>query len=404
MTPLAPPQSTREGWATHRLLALICAAHFVSHFYIVVLAPVLTLVRADYGVTYTQVGLAFFAFNLISALFQTHAGYLVDRSNAGAVLICGLVIGSIALASAASAGPFWLFVAMFALLGFGNTVYHPADYSLLAQRMPAARMSHAYALHTFAGMAGSAASPVLLLPIATQFGWRTAYFTAAAIGLSVAIVLAIFWRDFAGKAAPAPTSPKADVATPSGRALLFSPPVLVQLGVFTLLALMNAGVQNFSMPALESLRGVPLALSGSALTLYLVLSALGVLVGGYIASRTQRHDIAAVVCLAGFGLSALSLAFVDAGAAVLLFTFAIAGLVGGAIAPSRDMLVRAVTPDGSHGKVFAFVTNGFNIGGIASPLLFGFLLDHGHPQAVFVAAGLFALICVPLVLVGNRRS
>lgn len=402
MTPLAPPQPTAEGWTTHRLLALICAAHFISHFYIVVLAPVLTLVRAEFGVSYTQVGLAFLAFNLVSALLQTHAGYLVDRSNAGAVLIAGLAIGTAALIGAANATSFWAFIAMFALIGVGNTVYHPADYSLLAQRMPAARMSRSYALHTFAGMAGSAASPVLLLPIATQYGWRVAYLTAAGFGLAVAIVLMLCWRDFASGAArpEPPRTPQAE--TQNGRDLLFSPAILVQLAVFTLLALMNAGLQNFSMPALEALRGVPLALSGSALTLYLVLSAVGVLIGGAIAARTARHDIAAVACLTGFGLAALSLAFFDTGAAVLLIIFAIAGLAGGAVAPSRDMLVRAVTPDGSHGKVFAFVTNGFNIGGIVSPLLFGFLLDHGHPQAVFVVAGAMALACVPLVL-GARR-
>ena len=120
-------------------------------------------------------------------------------------------------------------------------------------------------------------------------------------------------------------------------------------------------------------------------------------------SRTARHEWAAGLCLAGFGLAALSLAFVDAGAAVLLAHLRGRGPANGIIAPSRDMLVRAITPDGAHGKVFAFVTNGFNIGGIVSPLLFGALLDHGHPQAVFLVAALFALICVPLVIVGVRR-
>jgi MFS family permease len=394
MTPLA---ETRPGLAAHRLLGLICAAHFISHFYIVILAPVLTLVRADFGVSYTQVGLAFFAFNLTSAIFQTHAGYLVDRSNAGAVLIGGLVIGAAALLGAALFSSFWLFIAMFALLGLGNTVYHPADYALLARHIPSARMSHAYALHTFAGLAGSAAAPIVVIYFATVSGWRSAYLVGAAMGLGVAFILIAFWRDF-GAAAPKPKAAANDNAPTSGRALLFSTPILVQLAVFVLLALMNAGVQNFSMPALESLRGIPLQLSGTALTLYLVLAAIGVLAGGYVAARTQRHEWAAGISLAVFGLSVLSLAFVDAGAAVLLFTFVVAGLCNGFVAPSRDMLVRAVTPDGAHGKVFAFVTNGFNIGGIVSPLLFGALLDHGHPQAVFIVAAAFALLCVPLVI------
>ena len=47
--------------------------------------------------------------------------------------------------------------------------------------------------------------------------------------------------------------------------------------------------------------------------------------------------------------------------------------------PSRDMIVREVTPPGSFGKVFGFVTTGFNIGGVVSPLIFGALMDHGAP-------------------------
>ena len=52
--------------------------------------------------------------------------------------------------------------------------------------------------------------------------------------------------------------------------------------------------------------------------------------------------------------------------------------------PSRDMIVREVTPPGSFGKVFGFVTTGFNIGGIVSPLIFGAVMDHGSPRLVFL--------------------
>ena len=59
------------------------------------------------------------------------------------------------------------------------------------------------------------------------------------------------------------------------------------------------------------------------------------------------------------------------------------GFVNGLMQPSRDMIVRAVTPEGQFGKVFGFVTTGFNIGGIIAPLMFGYVMDAGHPRAVF---------------------
>ena len=44
------------------------------------------------------------------------------------------------------------------------------------------------------------------------------------------------------------------------------------------------------------------------------------------------------------------------------------------------MMVRAVTPPGSFGKVFGFVTTGFNLGGMVAPLIYAWLMDHGEPR------------------------
>src|SRR5690242_10992360 len=142
-----------------RVATLVSAAHFVSHYYILVLPPLFALVRAEFGVSYVELGIALTAFNLISAMMQTPAGFLVDRVSARAMLIGGLMVGAAALVLASLATTFWLFVAAFALLGLGNTVYHPADYTLLSHRVSATRMSHAYSVHTFAGILGSSIAP-----------------------------------------------------------------------------------------------------------------------------------------------------------------------------------------------------------------------------------------------------
>jgi MFS family permease len=80
---------------------------------------------------------------------------------------------------------------------------------------------------------------------------------------------------------------------------------------------------------------------------------------------------------------------------VVAVLFALAGFCSGMVAPSRDMMVRAVTPPGQSGKVFGFVTTGFNIGGVLAPLLFGLVLDLGDPGHVFwMIAGLSALTLI----------
>jgi MFS family permease len=62
------------------------------------------------------------------------------------------------------------------------------------------------------------------------------------------------------------------------------------------------------------------------------------------------------------------------------------------------MIVRSLAPPGSFGKVFGFVTTGFNLGGIVSPLLFGWLMDQGHPRAIFLLGAGCSLLSIPTVL------
>jgi MFS transporter, FSR family, fosmidomycin resistance protein len=388
-----------------RVITLVSAAHFVSHYYILVLPPLFLLVRAEFDVSYVELGVALTAFNVISAAMQTPAGFVVDRVSARAMLVGGLALGAGALALASLAPAFWLVVAMFACLGLANTVYHPADYALLSHRVSAPRMGQAYSIHTFAGILGSAVAPASLLFLAESFGWRGAFLGAAALGFAVAALLVVMGGVLAGRDEPAAHAKADDHGAAGERSwrLLLVPPILLNFVFFIMLSLANGGVQNYSVVALEAMRGTPLAVANVALSCYLLMSALGVLAGGYAAARTQRHDGIAIAGLAANALAVLAIAFLDLAAPVLILLMSAAGLFQGLIMPSRDMLVRAVTPAGSFGKVFGFVTTGFNIAGMVAPLVFGWMMDRGNPQAVFLASAAFGLASIPTVMLGAAR-
>src|SRR5215510_14726183 len=172
-----------------RVVGVVSAAHFVSHYYIILLAPLMPFVRADYDASYTEIGLAFAAFNIVSAVGQTPAGFLVDRIGVRALLVAGLLTGAGAFIVAGLVDSFWVMVAMFAVAGVGNTVYHPADYALLSQHVPSGRIGQAFSVHTFAGMLGSAVAPASLLVMQAQWGWRGAFVGAGALGIAVAAVI-----------------------------------------------------------------------------------------------------------------------------------------------------------------------------------------------------------------------
>ena len=384
-----------------RVVGVVSAAHFVSHYYILVLAPLLPFVRADYGVSYTEIGVAFAAFNIVSAALQTPAGFLADWLGARVLLIGGLLLGACAFLVVGLVESFWVMVAMFALAGVGNTVYHPADYALLSQHVPSDRIGQAFSFHTFAGMLGSAVAPVTLLMMQSVWGWRGAFVGAAMLGLLVAVLL-LAVRENAEKKVGPPKRHEGD-AIASGWRVLLSAPILLNLIFFVLLAMMSGGTYNYSVVALGALYGTPLATANAALSGNLLLSAIGVLIGGLLVGRTSRHGLVATLGLASIALFTTLIAQIGLGALALVAVMSAGGFCSGVIMPSRDMIVRAVTPPGSFGKVFGFVTTGFNIGGIISPLVFGAIMDHGSPRLVFLLVAVFSLAAIATVVTRPRR-
>ncbi len=386
-----------------RVVGAVCAAHFVSHYYIILLAPLLPFVRAEYAVSYTEIGLAFAAFNIVTAGLQTPAGFLVDRFGARVLLVAGLLIGAGAFIIVGLVDSFWIMVAMFALAGIGNTVYHPADYSLLSQHVPSDRIGQAFSFHTFAGMLGSAVAPASLLIMQSQWGWRGAFIGAGALGIAVAgVLLAI--RDNSSVQVSAAAARRGADSTAASWRLLLSAPILLNLVFFVLLAMISSGLYNYSVVALGALYGTPVTTANAALTGNLLWSAIGVLIGGLLVGHTTRHGMVAATGLIGLALFAALIAQIDMGVLALIAAMSLAGFFSGVIMPSRDMIVRNITPPGSFGKVFGFVTTGFNIGGIISPLIFGALMDHGSPRLVFLAVAAFSLIAIVTVATRPRHA
>jgi MFS family permease len=384
-----------------RLVTLVSAAHFVSHYYILILAPLLPFVKDAYNVSYTEIGLAITTFNIVTAALQTPAGFLIDWLGARIILIIGLLIGAAAFTVVGLVDSFWVMVAMFGLAGIGNTVYHPADYALLSQHVPAERIGQAFSVHTFAGMMGSTAAPASLLMMQSMWGWRGAFIGAGLLGLAVALVLMLVRE---GTPLPEAAKPKDNADRSAGSwSLLLSGPILMNLFFFVLLAMISGGMFNYSVVALGVLHGTPAAVANTALSSLLLMSAFGVLAGGVVATRAKRHAMVAALGLAGMAAMAILVGQIDLGSVMLIVVMTVFGFFYGVIMPSRDMIVREVTPAGSFGKVFGFITTGFNIGGIVSPLIFGALMDHGSPRLVFAAVAAFALLSVLTVITLPRR-
>jgi FSR family fosmidomycin resistance protein-like MFS transporter len=395
------PLSTERA-SERRLVGGVCFGHLVSHYYITLLAPLFLFVREGYGVTYTELGLALTAFNVLSTVLQTPTGFLVDRVSARMVIICGLLLGAGAIAVAGLVNSFLVFVAMFAVAGIANTVYHPANYAILSQHIPPARAGRVFSFHTFSGMLGNAVAPPTLLFMQSLVGWRGAFLGAAVLGVVAAAVLLLTPE-------PAPIVAKTrKQETPDapldGWRLLTAPAILINLVFFILLSFCGGGLNNYLVAALGALYGTPAAVANSALTALLIMSAAGVLVGGILTGMTSRHGLVASGGLVVTAIVCVLIGLIDFNALALVVLMSAAGFFSGLTMPSRDMIVRAVTPPGAYGRVFGFVSSGFNIAGIVAPIIFGQLLDHGHVREIFFFMALCALLAIFTVAFSTTRK
>ena len=381
-------------------LVVVSGAHLISHLHIMVIPVLLPLLKEQMNVGYFELGLALTTFNVVSGLTQAPMGFLVDRIGAKRVLIAGLLFGGLAFLSLGFTTSYaWLIVTAVAA-GLANCVYHPADYAILTDGISQDRMGRAFSIYTFAGFVGSAIAPPLLLGLAAVGGLSAPLVCAALLAWATAVVVFLVpdQQQASARKRAEGTQSAANTAVS-----VVTPAVLALTGFITLLALAHSAMYSFSVVALIASQGLSLGAATAALTAYLAGSAVGVLAGGVLADRTQRHgDVAAF----GFSLCAviaLAIAVLSLPSLVLIVALGFTGFVFGIVQPARDMLVRKAAPPGAAGRVFGIVSTGFNIGGIAGPLLCGWLMDNGAPRWVFGAIVAFMAATALFAFLEDRR-
>ena len=153
-----------------KVVGLLAFAHFFSHFYMIALAPLYPVIQPEIGASWTEIGIAIAVFPLFTGLLQTPMGFLVERVGGRMVLIAGLFVMAGAMAAIGFVTSLWELVLLMAIAGIGNSVFHPADYSIISTTVAEGRLGKAFSFHTFGGSIGMVVSPIsreILLPWGT---------------------------------------------------------------------------------------------------------------------------------------------------------------------------------------------------------------------------------------------
>lgn len=377
-----------------KVLSQVAAAHFVSHVHIMAVPALLPLLPAMMGVNFIELGIAIAVFNVVSAVVQAPLGFMVDKWGARRMLMAALGVGAGSFALLAIFPTYYCLLFAMGTAGVANGVYHPADYALLSQGTEAKKMGRAFSIHTFAGFLGAAATPPLLVGVALWLNISAAFAVAAWLAV-IALAFLYFYP------VSVVASPKSAQAVGGSQTRPVKIPFNTIAGLtllFLMLSLSTGGLEKFSSAALVEGFEINLRNANQALTAFLFASAIGVLSGGVLADKTEKHGFLAAVAFALAALLVAVLIYLPLAGISLVVLLGMIGFLTGVVAPSRDMLVRAASPVGAEGRTFGIVSTGFNMGGVLGPLLFGYLLDQHMAVGVFWAALSFMLITTAMVL------
>ena len=380
-----------------RIIGLVCLPHMMSHAYYIALPPMFPMLVAAFGVTYLEVGVVMSCFALAAGVGQTPIGFVVDRIGARPVLIAGIALEAGGIALMGIADHYWQLILFGTIAGFGHTVFHPADYAILSSQVGKERLGRAFALHSASGHAGFALSPIFMTAVAAFWHWRAAFLLIGAIGLALALVLALRpallrparaadpdgQREAATGERPRRTGPG------DGVGLLLSVPVLMCFLYFLLYQMGFGGIRNFLVAGLGELYGTPEVAAAAALSAYMLGGIVGILSGGFVADRFGPQIWTALGTLVPAGLLIAAIGTFELRFPLLVGVLTLAGFLIGLLIPSRDLLLRSVTPDGSMGKVMGFASTGSNLGGALVPILLGFVMDRLGAHAIFWVCACF---------------
>ena len=387
-------------------VGLVSAAHFFSHFYLLVIPFLFLSIQAEMGLSFTQLGLITALYAAGSAGGQFIMGIYVDRHGPRWFLILGLLTVALAYIAMGMATAYWMLLALGFVAGLGDSVFHPADFSVITTAVHKDRLGRSYAVHAFAGFAGFGAAALVVPFVNSLVNWHATLIILGGVGVFMTAII-YFERhrfEMISERSEKDRSKKSGSVMSDMKKFASMPPILMLFFFYVMVAWAGQGIQQFSPAALPILYGVGEAGVSTAVFGFLFSITVGIVVGGYLADKTTRFDLIASL---GYGVSIallIAVAMVVLPFSLVVAAFALAGFLSGLVMPSRDMLVSAVSPVGAAGKAFGFVNMGFGFGGMVSPVIFGLIMDTGFVPGLYYGTALFMFFAIVTALAAAKYA
>ena len=392
MTTATLPPVARHDLET---ISLIGFVHGVSHFFHLLLPPLFPWLMEDFDLSFTAIGVTMTVFFIVSGIGQAAAGFLVDRFGAARILGAGISCFALAGILLHFATGYPMLIAIAAIAGLGNSVFHPADFTVLNRHVSQPRLGHAFSIHGLSGNLGWALAPIFMTGIATASGWRNAALAASLVAL-LALTL-LFWRREALTDPFIELNEKSDQPAGSLFDFLRVRAVWLCFLFFLLITAAFGAIQNFASPILQALYGLSITTAATALSAYLLGGAGGILLGGFLAKKNDQERLITLALGIAAAFAMILAAGILPGWSILPLMSAI-GFCTGIAGPSRDLLVRRAATarfgQAAFGRVYGFVYSGLDLGLAMAPVIFGQLMDSGRFSHVLIGIAVLQTLAI----------
>lgn len=384
----------------YAILIIISISHFLNDMIQSVVPSIYPMIKEDFSLSFAQIGLITFVFQLASSILQPFTGLYADRHPRPYALSLGMCFTLAGLLLLAFAGNFWMIILAVSVIGFGSTVFHP-EASRVAQMASGGKKSLAQSIFQVGGNGGSAVGPLLAAVIVLPFGqWAISWFAIAAIFASLIMLKVGRWykaliayREDHSIAAPAPNT---SISARRKHMALIILVVLVFSKYFY-----TACITNYFTFFLIDKFHVSVQTSQLCLFAFLAAFAIGTVAGGIFGDRFGRKYVIWFSIL-GAAPFALALPFVDS----LWLTVVMAFMSGLVIASAFSSIVVYATdlmPDKLGLIAGIFFGLMFGLGGLGAAF-FGWLADKTSVDYIFRVSAFLPLLGIVAGLLPDTRK
>ena len=384
----------------YTILVIISISHFLNDMIQSVVPSIYPMIKEDFSLSFAEIGLITFVFQLASSILQPFTGLYADRHPQPYALSLGMCFTLAGLLLLAFAGNFWMIILAVSIIGFGSTVFHP-EASRVAQMASGGKKSLAQSIFQVGGNGGSAVGPLLAAIIVLPFGqWAISWFAIAAIFASLIMLKVGRWykaliayREDHSIAAPAPNT---DISALRKRMALIILVVLVFSKYFY-----TACITNYFTFFLIDKFHVSVQTSQFCLFAFLAAFAIGTVAGGMFGDKFGRKYVIWFSIL-GAAPFALALPFVDS----LWLTVVMAFMSGLVIASAFSSIVVYATdlmPDKLGLIAGIFFGLMFGLGGLGAAF-FGWLADKTSVEYIFRVSAFLPLLGIVAGLLPNTQK